>query len=156
MGGAAIIIWIVVFFGIFYFLAVRPQRRQRQAHQEMVAMLKKGDEIVTVGGMFGVVRRLGDDWVEIEITKGTRVRFLKRAISQIVSEEEEEEEYEEYQDEIEAADEEGADEEAADEEGAGEEGFAETVDDGTAPDDETATGEALPEDESATGEEKPA
>ena len=39
-GGFAIIIWIAVFFGIFYFLAVRPQRRQRQAHQEMVAMLK--------------------------------------------------------------------------------------------------------------------
>ena len=99
MGSAAIIIWILVFFGIFYFLAVRPQRRQRQAHQEMVAMLKKGDEIVTIGGMFGVVRRIGDDWVELEITKGTRVRFLKRAISQIVSEEEEEE-YEEYEDEL--------------------------------------------------------
>ncbi len=98
MGSAAIIIWILVFFGIFYFLAVRPQRRQRQAHQEMVAMLKKGDEVVTIGGMFGVVRRIGDDWVELEITKGTRVRFLKRAISQIVSEEEEEE-YEEYEDE---------------------------------------------------------
>ena len=64
-------------------------------------MLKKGDEIVTVGGMFGVVRRIGDDWIELEITKGTRVRFLKRAISQIVSEEEDEDEYEEYADEIE-------------------------------------------------------
>ena len=104
-GGFAIIIWIAVFFGIFYFLAVRPQRRQRQQHTEMVAMLKKGDEIVTVGGMFGVVRRLGDDWIELEITKGTRVRFLKRAISQIVSEEEEEDEYEEYADEIDDADE---------------------------------------------------
>jgi preprotein translocase subunit YajC len=116
-GGFAIIIWIAVFFGIFYFLAVRPQRRQRQAHQEMVAMLKKGDEIVTVGGMFGVVRRIGDDWIELEITKGTRVRFLKRSISQIVSEEEEDEEYEEYVDEIEEADEveETADESPGDE-----------------------------------------
>jgi preprotein translocase subunit YajC len=116
-GGFAIIIWIAVFFGIFYFLAVRPQRRQRQAHSEMVAMLKKGDEIVTVGGMFGVVRRLGDDWIELEITKGTRVRFLKRAISQIVSEEEEEDEYEEYVDEIDEVDEvdETADESLGDE-----------------------------------------
>jgi preprotein translocase subunit YajC len=99
-----LIIWILVFFGIFYFLAVRPQRKQRQAHSEMVAMLKKGDEIVTIGGMFGVVRRLGDDWVELDVSKGTRVRFLKKAISQIVSEEEDEEAYEEYEDEIEAAD----------------------------------------------------
>lgn len=112
MGSAAIIIWIVVFFAIFYFLAVRPQRRQRQAHQEMVAMLKKGDEIVTVGGMFGVVRRIGDDWVELEITKGTRVRFLKRAISSIVSEEEDEDEYEETEIEATAEEDELADEEA--------------------------------------------
>ena len=103
-GTGMLIIWILVFFGIFYFLAVRPQRKQRQAHQEMVAMLKKGDEIVTIGGMFGVVRRLGDDWIELDVSKGTRVRFLKKAISQIVSEEEDEEEYEEYEDEIEAAD----------------------------------------------------
>lgn len=117
-GGPLIIIWIVIFFGIFYFLAVRPQRRQRQAHQEMVTMLKKGDDIVTIGGMFGTVRRLGDDWVEIEIARGTRVRFLKRAISQIVSEEEEEEE--EY-DEIEAADEDVVEEEPVDEEAVDEE-----------------------------------
>ena len=58
-----IIIWILVFFGIFYFLAIRPQRRQKQQHSEMVSMLKKGDEVVTIGGMFGTVtrhrRRLG-------------------------------------------------------------------------------------------------
>ena len=123
---AAIIIWIVVFFAIFYFLAVRPQRRQRQAHQEMVTMLKKGDEIVTVGGMFGVIRRIGDDWVELEITKGTRVRFLKRAISSIVSEEEDEdEEYEEYADEIEAGvdEDEVVDEELADEDETADEGL---------------------------------
>ena len=138
MGSAAIIIWIVVFFAIFYFLAVRPQRRQRQAHSEMVAMLKKGDEIVTVGGMFGVVRRLGDDWVELEITRGTRVRFLKRAISSIVSEEEDEDEYDEYEDEIEApADEELVDEEAAD----------------AVAEDEPAADEALAEGESEADEE---
>jgi preprotein translocase subunit YajC len=145
-GGPLIIIWIVIFFGIFYFLAVRPQRRQRQAHQEMVTMLKKGDDIVTIGGMFGTVRRLGDDWVEIEVARGTRVRFLKRAISQIVSEEEEEEE--EYEDEIEAADEDVVEgepvEEAADEEVVEEEVVDEE------PVDETADGEEATED----GEQK--
>ena len=93
-GGAAIIIWILVFFGIFYFLAIRPQRRQKQAHSDMVRMLKKGDEVVTIGGMFGTVTRIGDDWVEVEIAKRTRVRYLKRAISSITAvEEEEEDEY---------------------------------------------------------------
>jgi preprotein translocase subunit YajC len=99
-----IIIWILVFFGIFYFLAIRPQRRQRQQHSEMISMLKKGDEVVTIGGMFGTVSAIGDDWVELEVAKRTRVRYLKRAISSITSidEYDEEEEEDEY---IEAADE---------------------------------------------------
>jgi preprotein translocase subunit YajC len=105
-GGAAIIIWILVFFGIFYFLAIRPQRRQRQAHSQMVTMLKKGDEVVTIGGIFGTVTRIGDDWVELEIAKRTKSRFLKRAISSITSivEDEDEDEY------IEAADDDVVDE----------------------------------------------
>lgn len=153
-GGFAIIIWIAVFFGIFYFLAVRPQRRQRQAHQEMVAMLKKGDEIVTVGGMFGVVRRIGDDWIELEITKGTRVRFLKRSISQIVSEEEEEEEYEEYADEIEDAEEVDAVDEAADE-SSGDELVADDGADAPAADEPPAE-EWAAEGDAETETEKPA
>ncbi len=105
-GGAAIIIWILVFFGIFYFLAIRPQRRQRQAHSQMVTMLKKGDEVVTIGGIFGTVTRIGDDWVELEIAKRTKARFLKRSISSITSivEEDDEDEY------IEAADDDVVDE----------------------------------------------
>jgi len=103
MGGATIIIWILVFFGIFYFLAIRPQRRQKQQHAQMVSMLKKGDEVVTIGGMFGTISAIGDDWVELEVAKRTRVRYLKRAISSITSiDEYDEEEEDEY---IEAADE---------------------------------------------------
>jgi preprotein translocase subunit YajC len=130
MSGATIIIWILVFFGIFYFLAIRPQRRQRQQHAEMVGMLKKGDEVVTIGGMFGTVTAIGDDWVELEVAKRTRVRYLKRAVSSITSideyEEEDEdeyieagddevEEYEEYEDEASDEYEEAADDETVDE-----------------------------------------
>jgi preprotein translocase subunit YajC len=105
-----IIIWILVFFGIFYFLAIRPQRRQKQQHAEMLGMLKKGDEVVTIGGMFGTVSAIGDDWVELEVAKRTRVRYLKRAISSITSiDEYEEEEEEEY---IEAADDEVTEEDS--------------------------------------------
>ena len=112
-----IIIWIVVFFGIFYFLAIRPQRRQKQQHSEMISMLKKGDEVVTIGGMFGTVSAIGDDWVELEVAKRTRVRYLKRAISSITSiDEYDEDEEDEY---IEAADDEvieEADEDVVDDE----------------------------------------
>jgi len=96
MNGPMLIVWILVFFGIFYFLAIRPQRRQKQVHAEMVSMLKKGDEIVTIGGMFGTVTGIGDDWVEIEIAKRTRVRYLKRAVSSITVAVEEDDEDDEY------------------------------------------------------------
>jgi len=99
-GGAAIIIWILVFFGIFYFLAIRPQRRQKAQHSEMVQMLKRGDEVVTIGGMFGTVTKIGDDWVELEIAKRTKVRYLKRAVSSITNIVEDDEDEDEY---IEAA-----------------------------------------------------
>jgi len=89
-----IIIWILVFVALFYFLAVRPQRRQRQAHAQMVSILKRGDEVVTIGGMFGTVTALGNDWVELEVAKRTRVRFIKKAISSITSIDESDEEYE--------------------------------------------------------------
>ena len=95
-GGAAIIIWILVFFGIFYFLAIRPQRRQKAQHSEMVQMLKRGDEVVTIGGMFGTVTKIGDDWVELEIAKRTKVRYLKRAVSSITNIVEDDEDEDEY------------------------------------------------------------
>lgn len=87
MSTATMIIWVLVFLGIFYFMAIRPQRRQRQAHDDMVSMLKRGDEIVTIGGLFGTVTRIGDEWIELAISNRaqTRVRLLKRAISSVTT-----------------------------------------------------------------------
>jgi len=87
-----LILWIPAFVAIFYFIAIRPQRRQRQKHLGMLSMLKKGDEVVTVGGMYGIVKKIGNDYIELEVANRTRVKFLKRAIASIISEEEEYEE----------------------------------------------------------------
>lgn len=124
-GSGVILIWILVFFGIFYFLAIRPQRRQRQQHANLVAMLKKGDQVVTIGGMFGTVTAIGDDWVELEVARGTRVRYLKRAIASVTAVDEEDEDEDEYID-AEDADVEVAEEEleVAEEEPAAEVGPA--------------------------------
>jgi preprotein translocase subunit YajC len=83
---------IPAFVAIFYFIAIRPQRKQRQKHLDMMSTLKKGDEIITVGGLYGIVRKIGNDYIELEVANRTRVKFLKRAISSIISEEEEYEE----------------------------------------------------------------
>ncbi len=98
-GGAIIFVYIILFIGVFYFLAVRPQRRQRRSHQEMLTMLKKGDEVVTIGGMYGTIKEMREDYVVLEVANRVRVKYLKRAISQIVSEEEEYEDYEEEEEE---------------------------------------------------------
>jgi len=86
----SLIIMVVAFVAIFYFIAIRPQRKQRQKHFDLLSTLKKGDEIVTVGGLYGIVKKIGNDYVEIEIAPRTRVKFLKRAISSVLSEEEDE------------------------------------------------------------------
>jgi preprotein translocase subunit YajC len=129
-GAVMMIFYVLLFVAIFYFLAVRPQRRQKQQHAEMMRAIKKGDEVVTVGGMFGTVRKLGDDWVELEIAPRTRVRYLKRAISTITQvPEEDEEEYvedDEYEDAEETGQlEAGADDEYEDEAGAEDEAYDE-------------------------------
>jgi len=99
-GGIQVVIMIAAFVAIFYFIAIRPQRKQRQKHFDLVSMLKKGDEVVTVGGMYGIVRKVGNEYVEIEVANRTRVKFLKRAIASIISEEEEEEPEEESADDV--------------------------------------------------------
>jgi len=118
-GTVMLIIYVVLFGGIFYFLAIRPQRRQKQQHQEMITMLKRGDEVVTIGGAYGTVKKVGPDWVMIEIAPRTQVKYMKRAISSITTPDiEEEEEYvedEEYEDE-EVAELEAGDEGVCDEE----------------------------------------
>lgn len=146
-GTVMLIIYVVLFGGIFYFLAIRPQRRQKQQHQEMVTMLKRGDEVVTIGGEYGTVRKVGPDWVVIEIAPRTQVKYMKRAISSITTPDiEEEEEYaeeEEYEEEYQ--DDEAAELEAGDEDGVydEEEEYEEEYDEGEA--EEYAEDEALEE-----------
>lgn len=126
-----IIIWVLVFVGIFYFLLVRPQRRQRTAQTELEHMLKKGDEVLTRAGMYGTITKVADDWVEIEVAKRTRVRFVKGAIGSITSiseyEDEDEEPIEVEEEDVEP--EEIEDEEWVEEEEEGDEEYEEVAED---------------------------
>lgn len=68
-GGAAMsnIIFMLLLFGIFYFLLIRPQQKQQKAHKEMVANLRRGDAVVTNGGLMGKIHRVEDDVVTVEV-----------------------------------------------------------------------------------------
>jgi len=75
---------IVGMIAIFWFLIIRPQVRQQKAHQAKVAGLKKGDEVLTAGGVVGKVMKVEDVYAELEIAKGVRVRVLKATIGDVI------------------------------------------------------------------------
>ena len=81
---------LVLIGGVFYFLLLRPQRAQRQRQQQLQSALDVGDEIVTIAGMYGTITDIDDDddSVTVEIAPGTRVRMVRRAISQRLTEDE--------------------------------------------------------------------
>jgi preprotein translocase subunit YajC len=92
-GGASSLIFIVVMIAIFYFMLIRPQKKRVQAHQQLISSVTEGDEIVTIGGIFGVVKSLGDDYVEVEVSPTTTMRFVISAIARKVNDDV----YEEYE-----------------------------------------------------------
>lgn len=83
------LIFLVLMMVIFYFMLIRPQRRRSQQHRALVESLDVGDDIVTIGGLFGRVEAIGDDDVEVEIAPGTTVRLLKTAVARTVTSTEE-------------------------------------------------------------------
>lgn len=76
---------IVGMIAIFWFLIIRPQMRQQKAHQAKVAGLKRGDEVLTAGGVVGKVMKVEEAYAELEIAKGVRVRVLKSTIGDVIN-----------------------------------------------------------------------
>ena len=70
---------------IFWFLIIRPQMRQQKAHRDKVAAVKKGDQVVTAGGLLGKVVKVDEQYAEIEIAQGVRVKAVKATIGDIVA-----------------------------------------------------------------------
>lgn len=77
---------LILIFGIMYFLLIRPQQKKAKEHQAMVAGLRRGDQIVTQGGLIGKVVKVKDDGeVEVEIADGVKVRVVQSTIATVVS-----------------------------------------------------------------------
>jgi preprotein translocase subunit YajC len=79
-----LIIYVVAFIAIFYFMAIRPQQRQRRAHQVLLSSLKRGDTVQTAAGIYGKVKKVDDSVVEIEVAKGVTMKIARRAIVEII------------------------------------------------------------------------
>jgi preprotein translocase subunit YajC len=86
MQGIQSIIPLILVFGIMYFLLIRPQQKKLKEHQQMVAALRRGDQVVTQGGLIGKVTKVKDDnEVEVEISSGVSVRVVRSSISAVTS-----------------------------------------------------------------------
>ncbi len=74
---------LILIFVAFYFLMIRPQQRRMKALQASVASVKKGDSVVTSGGLMGKVTRVEDAVVEVEIATGVKVRVVKATLAEV-------------------------------------------------------------------------
>jgi preprotein translocase subunit YajC len=74
----------VLIFVIMYFLILRPQQKRVKAHQEMVKNVRRGDTVVTSGGLIGKVTKvIDDDQIEVEIAEGIRIRQMRAMVSDV-------------------------------------------------------------------------
>jgi len=77
---------LVLLFGIFYFLLIRPQQQRVKTHQQMVDSVRRGDTVVTAGGLVGKVAKVKDDGeVMVEIADNVQVRVLKSTLTEVRS-----------------------------------------------------------------------
>jgi preprotein translocase subunit YajC len=76
---------LVLIFVVFYFLLIRPQQKKAKQHQDMLAKLKKNDEVMTSGGIYGKVVALADNVVTVEVAPNVRIRVNRANIAEITS-----------------------------------------------------------------------
>lgn len=77
---------LILIFAIMYFLLIRPQQKKVKEHQKMVEALRRGDQVVTQGGLIGKVSKVKDDnEVEVELAENVKVRVVKTTIAQVLS-----------------------------------------------------------------------
>ena len=87
-GGASafligILPWLLIFL-IFYMLLIRPQQKRAKQHQAEISAVKKGDEVITGGGLRGRVTKVSEAEVEVEIAQGVRVKAVKSTLSHVI------------------------------------------------------------------------
>lgn len=84
--GGFSLIPLILIFAIMYFLMIRPQQKKMKEHREMVAALRRGDQVVTQGGLIGKVTKVKDDGeIEVEIAKDVKVRVVRSTIVQVMN-----------------------------------------------------------------------
>jgi preprotein translocase subunit YajC len=77
---------LILIFAIMYFLLIRPQQKKAKEHQAMVSAVRRGDQVITQGGLIGKVSKVKDDnEIEVELAEGVKVRVVKSTLAQVTS-----------------------------------------------------------------------
>ncbi|HEX5055190.1 MAG TPA: preprotein translocase subunit YajC [Gammaproteobacteria bacterium] len=82
--GTGSLLMIAGMFVIFYFLLIRPQQKRVKEHKNLVSSLKKGDEVVTNGGLLGKLTEVGDHFVTIELAENVEVKLQRQAVAMVL------------------------------------------------------------------------
>ncbi len=82
-GGFASLVPLLLIMVIFYFLLIRPQQKRVKEHRNMIESLKKGDKIITGGGIYGTITDVKDGFLRIEIADGVRIKVKQDSISSL-------------------------------------------------------------------------
>ena len=78
-----VVMWVGI-IGVFYFFMIRPQQKKAKEQKELLAAIKKGDEVVTIGGMHGKVYLVDESTVTLDLDKGVKLTFDKSAVSRTI------------------------------------------------------------------------
>ncbi len=83
-GGLSAFIPLILMFVIFYFLLIRPQQKKTKEHREMISNLKKGDRIITAGGIYGRITGIDDTTVTLEIADKVRIKMARQNVAALL------------------------------------------------------------------------
>ncbi len=85
MGGLESLLPLVLIFVVFYFLLIRPQQKKQKQHRAMLEALRRGDRIVTAGGIIGTITKSSETELTVEITEGVKVKVMRGMISDVLA-----------------------------------------------------------------------
>ena len=83
-GGLQLVFMVALFYGIMYFMIIRPQSKKAKEHTSLLDALSKGDEVVTNGGILGKIVKLGDNFIELKVSDSSNIKIQRHAISTVM------------------------------------------------------------------------
>ena len=83
-GGMGMLLFPIILIGVMYFLMIRPQMKRAKEHKGMLDKLSKGDEVITSGGIAGVITYIGENFITVEVADNVRLRVQKAAVGNVL------------------------------------------------------------------------